>query len=405
MAIFRTWEAWGEKFGSGTKDFITDTGTVVVKNVCGLYAKYPKRLVLNPYAKGFMSGFCDDVGEPLPDPPSPPFTGGQCEDYYYLIASSRVEYWSAGTFGGAGQFIEYLYPCIDSRETTLQILGKIRSVEFEIVGNCANPDRANPDCSLGRIECQIKVLDSIGYQTAPCILYKNNPFSSTTVVLSGSSYLKYGTIERKLFDFQLVNGNPDVCGDREPEFPVDPPTDPNDFNKTVTINNYNNDGNVINENNYEINIPLDLGNNFDVSLTLGDSSVRVGLDGYGTEDNNEKSPPKVGEELPPEVNEEEEKQEEEKEVSGIKYVLITITKFPSKGKTIIHPNSDNNTYFAGYFSWLISVNEINYRTEEVPIRKEKMIFKAPSDATGYAYYTVNKAVLKATEYTQKVNVN
>ena len=401
MGIFRSWENWGEKAGEGSRDFLQDTGDAIVKNVCKLYGKYPKSLIISPYAKGFMGKFCEQVDEPFPDPPSPNFTGGQCEENYYLRASCEVELWFWTNFNFNSQGI--VYPSVDSRDVGVSIVGAVSSVRFVSHNPCPEKDPDQDNCTYGGRIVYAVVNDAEGEKWLRTVLWTEAPFTGGSLTISKRNFLRRDTIANEQFDFQLTSGEPDLCGNVEPGFPPDPEFDPNDFNKTVVINNYNNNGDVINENEFNINIPTDIGENFDVCLNIGGAKICVGLDGYGGEqpEPEPKPEPEPEPKPEPEHEEQEEQEEEEKEVEGIKYVLLTITKYPSKGKTIIHANDANNTYFAGYFSWLIKVNGVNYRTEEVPIRKEKMIFKAPDDATGYAYYTVNNAAITATEYIKK----
>jgi hypothetical protein len=105
--------------------------------------------------------------------------------------------------------------------------------------------------------------------------------------------------------------------------------------------------------------------------------------------------------LPEDVEESEESvEEEEKERPDIEWVLLEITKYPPGGKTMLMQSSEDNTYFAGYFSWILNNSVDNYRLEEIPIRKEKMAFRNPGDVQGYRFYTVNKAKIKSTIYYQ-----
>ena len=93
-------------------------------------------------------------------------------------------------------------------------------------------------------------------------------------------------------------------------------------------------------------------------------------------------------------------EEEEKKRTDIEWVLLTITKYPPGGKTLLMGNEDDNTYFAGYFSWILNNGVEDYRLEEIPIRKSKMAFRSPRDVQGYRFYTVNRAAIKSTIYYQ-----
>lgn len=387
MGILRTWEEWGERAGSGIKDYVGDTGEIVLKGVCKLYSKYPKGLVLNPYAKGFAKGLCEQVNEPLPDVPPPPFEGGKCDTLYY--AWGRYTNKNSSGCDGRGYWkSQYgVNPNNVVSFTPKQAPWGAFAIELRD-GNWILVRPINKN-----------YYDAETLNDEPAIpIYYRAPEQECRNVNTPTYGHSFATTKVRRKD-----GNPDNCGSYDPEFPPDPETDPNDFEYNTTINIYNNEGNVTNTENINVNISPNLSPDFEVSISLGDTNIDVDLSGYyvtnrrsggggaGTSDTEEEL----------EEEEQEEQEEEEKEVEGIKYALIIITKFPDKGKTILQTKSVNNTYFAGYFSWLVKINGVNYRKNEVPIRKEKTALKAPDDATGYAYYTVNGAVLKVTEYIQK----
>ena len=98
-------------------------------------------------------------------------------------------------------------------------------------------------------------------------------------MLSNSSYGKYLEIES--ISISRQDGQPDTCGDPEVDFPPDPPLDPSDFTEIVTINNYNNNGDVIGSNEYEINYTPTFAPNFEFNVDLGGTEINTNFRGFG----------------------------------------------------------------------------------------------------------------------------
>lgn len=199
----------------GSSKFLAGSNSVpVLALLVGNYAVWKDNLkkIRNIY-RGASPGtaFYDPLrfDEIIPEG-KPPFIGGQDSVSYTVDAYCQVDYWSAGNFGGHGSFQDTLYPCLPLNRNFF--LGSIKSINFELTGNCASPNRAPVDCSLGRVAMRAKIETEQGIEYKDCILYRNAPYSNTTVSLSGSAYLRDGTISNKQITITRQDGQPDTGG-------------------------------------------------------------------------------------------------------------------------------------------------------------------------------------------------
>jgi len=112
----------------------------------------------------------------------------------------------------------------------------------------------------------------------------------------------------------------------------------------------------------------------------------------------------VQEEYEPELDgtEEEEKEEEEQEATNVTYVLVTVTTPPEYRKTILRPDPQDNTFYAGWFRWIVDIEGTKYSLPEMPINKPSIIFRRPDEATGYRLHTTNEAKVKTTKLVKKI---
>lgn len=369
--MFGNWRDIGENIGGAAKSFVQDTGEVILGGLCNIYSKYPKGLLVNPYGQGLMNGLCSDLGTPIPPPSSPSWTGGQCEVLYNCVVRFRST--------NLTTFQQYEYT-----NTQGNVSGAITGIEREYVRYLA-PGTSGSANSLGATEYKVYITNSQG----------GRRYTANFFFTDGSTW-----DEAVLISVERADGLPDNCGDYPPEYPPDPPFDNNDFQYDVTINNYDGDSNITGSDTYNLNF-TNVEGDFNANLNLGGVDFTTNYNGFDFSTTTSSSGGGGGANENLEEKEQEEKEEEEKEVPGIKYALVTVTTLPLAGKTILQSSSVNNTYFAGYFSWLIDINGVSYRLEEQPIRKIRTAFQAPDNATGYAYYAVNDARLQVVEYTQQ----
>ena len=154
-----------------------------------------------------------------------------------------------------------------------------------------------------------------------------------------------------------------------------------------------------------------------ITVCIDEVCFVLDVDGVGTKTGNDFAsqdfaggdgdvPPPGSDEVeetpPPNVSEEDEVEDIEVEDKEIIWVLVEISTFPIKGKSILASNQNDNDYFAGYFSWLLE-DDKKYRLETFPIRKQFQAFKAPENIGGYSLYSVNGAKLKAKQVKKKVD--
>lgn len=377
MGIFYDWQQWQSDLGEGVGNRIVDTATGIANGACFLSSKYPNRYPFSSYTRGFLKSICGNTPTPLPEPEPPPFTGGQCDTLYTVFATITRRF---GTND----------PVTETRDL-INIPGKIQGVVV----------RQRP--SDTRI-VEIAVFSSFN-GGEPAIRTDTIGGVGVRAVLDSSR------VERQ-------DGLDDDCGSLPPGFAPDPEFDSGDLNQTTTVNNYNSAGDVISQDSYVTTFDGDSTNIFNSSVNLGGTTVDVDFGGislFGGNTSNvtnnrgggggslsEEAPGADGTE--PEFvkndEEEEELEEVEEKTKGIVWVLITITQFPLRGKTILQPSAQDNDYFAGYFYWLFEPSEV-YAYELQAIRKVRTAFRAPKGIIGYRAYTVNDAKISVVQYVEK----
>lgn len=377
MGIIKTWNDWQEDFGQGVGSGINDLGTGIANAACNILSKYTNTFPVAPYARGFVRGICGNTPTPLPDFP-PPFNGGQCAERYAIFVD-----W---------QFIPQgeTEPVQERDLAFNNIVGPIEALTFSV------------DNVLNRLSVRV-----VAPQTGSS--GSGNVFSAP----NGSFILE----ESVSFDLSRSDGQPDDCGDPPPDIPPDPEIDPNDFSPNISINDYDDNGNITGTNEYNVDFGgIDFGS-FDFSLDVGGVNVNVDLGGFnigggavgdggkgatGLED-------ALGDlnddiEFNPEDYEEQDLGEEEDGLEGVErldWVTVDIVVLPSSGKVIVHSDPQDNDYFAGYISFTVDLEGSVYQLPAMPIRKQKSVFKAPGGATGFRTVSINGASLTKKAFFRK----
>lgn len=353
MPLFQPWGGQGEGLGEAVGKYMVDTAKGIAEGACSIASKYPKKYLVNPYARGLISGICSDTPTPVPQPDPPPFEGGQCPTIY------------------AVRYIVYSFSN-QPFERVKSLYGKIGSFFlaggnlFAVAGRGGRPDAA----------------------------------IATAFDLAGP----YSRFE--ILSVTRTDGLEDSCGSLPDAYPDDPETDPEDFKKTIIINTYNSDGGITNTSEYNYNFNGGSTNIFGGDVNIGGSSITLDLGGISVDVDNSRSigggggnPPGSDNQDEEEVTSEEGEEEVEVESDKVLWVLITISKEPHRGKVILQPNQADNDYFAGYFYWIFNVGA-GYSYQLQPIRKLRTAFKAPEGITGYRAYAVNGARISVTQYLQ-----
>lgn len=374
------------------QDNTNDFGSQIAKNAknfaCRLWRDYPKNFVGdNPVAnpiRQFWNNLCDE--EPPEVPPPPPFIGGQCQVRYSIQYQTALI--SGGTLSGWSSTFTY---------SNAGIVGKILNIQLVVI------DQVDEDLSHWSFD---------GNGENPYINTRNKQYKFRITNESNTTDFTIATaFGLRFIGLTRFDGLPDNCGDLPTDYPDTPAPEPGD-----EIYNTNYEGDTTNN----LTFPL-VWNDIDFSIPLKFDfevgNVDVNFDGVNVNfdiDNNWKlNPPKndINKEfndfktkfentfyLPDLEDLEEETDEDivEKEETDptIEAVLVDVIALPKKGKTIVLPNPADNTFFAGYFSWMNG----DYRAPEEPVRKSKNFFVKPQWATGYRVYTVNLARISVSTF-------
>lgn len=349
-----------------TGSFVGKIAKKAGRQVCKWYRKYPGLWDIQPGQKGFLNQVCPPLGEP-PSGGYFEWTGGQCALSYTVI-------WRYGNSSG-------VVPTINVGTNITSIsgnIGPIASINTSVSGNIGT----------------LTVVDAL------------NVTRTATGTMPPADRI------RKIF-VRPPSGSIDNCGNTtDIPYPPDETIDENDFNFTITNENNTNNYNT-NYNDLDFIYVRPPNITFPLNINIGGIDFKLDIDGFefdtnppNNDDLNDKLDDiydKIDnidlEDQPINLDDldetvEEDVQEAEEEDDKIKAILIEVISLPKKGKTIILPNVDDNTFFAGYFSWTLN----DYRSTELPIRKRKNVFVKPSWATGYRAYTVNLARIKIKTY-------
>lgn len=404
MGVLVRWaELLGQKVGE-LQSPSTRNAEPLRKFVCSVYKAHPDRFKANltirqAYVRGWMRSVCSD------NLPPPPVQTSECtrqEQAWgtYKSAYNTTEgacgtthYWRSIEVFPEGDVINYA-PYVDSNKWYI---------------------RRKNGVAIGIAGVNKQIYDAKNFGAAPNFPLPNValPASCTTAPLGTGGYnaVWVESSYNKVLPAYCDGGG------------IYPPTNP-----PPVINN-----------SYEIKIAPDYSSKIDVSISPdinGDFKFPISFTANGigvvfdfggitidlpgsdkfppSGDGGDALPPEVTIKPPPPINDdnyepviptvepppegEEEKKEKNVEIA---FIRVEITTPPNRGKTILQKNSDDNDYFAGYFSWIVNADG-DYRLTQEPIRKQKQIFIPPVYATGYSVYAVNGAKFKVTRFVTKV---
>lgn len=379
-------EDLAEPVAAASKNFAVKVGAGVLKFGCILYREFPAAIVgetPNPFARGLMDTLCNDR-EPLPPPPSSPFSGGQC-----VCAGYRVRYRFTFTFPNNPPGIVNL---------SVDLYGPIGGIRL---------------IQTGEFEERIQILCRGNYPSPPCSpvpFWQDVRIEQSVGVDSNPSIT---SVER-------LDGI-DNCGSLGASYP--PSTIP-DNRKTGTITNIYNDGAtytlpiVYAPITGSIPIKFDVGGipfKFDFGgLTIGDGGEapvdlspilrrldKVDADLYNVIEDNadikgslikvdndvvkvkksvDKPPPKFGSTDYDEDVKPPEAPPEESGIEALSFVKLELISIPKNSKNQ-SGNESPTVYYAGWFEFRTGI--FSYPRE--PIHFITNIFEAPTGADGYAY--------------------
>lgn len=362
--------------------------------VCQLWKAYPDQWTRNKLLGGnLIEAFWNNLCEDPPPPKFPPFEGGQCPVVYDIF---------------------YREGDIPGQEPSLNAGRNVTSARLQ-----------------GPLtEVSVRETDFIAYLT---VMNYAGVERKAEGGHRGSAYI------RKVFVVRADN-QPDTCGNPPPVYPTTQAPQPGQETYDAPITN--NDGT-------DFTVPLgwfDVDFNLPVTINVGppqlDFTIEINVDGvnldFGPEPEMPDGTPKpigpggenkdfndslddfaddindnindIGDKIDDvgglpsidlndydgtEIPEDEDEPIEDPEIN---FVRIDVLEVPKKYKTIVLPNPADNTFFAGYFSWLVE----DMRDVEIPIRKKQNVFVKPSWSTGFRAYPVNGAKLKITTFKKKL---
>lgn len=252
---------WRDYFdpNASIPDNARNLGEAARAAACSLYQRYPRWLTGDysgldvPSPQRFLWDFiCRDEPPPVLPPGSPPpFVGGQCCDVVYRVI---------------------VQVNVDGNATTVALdrLGKIEGIKFRTVGTSdADYQRAAYLISSEAQTCRPVIEDLLG-----------------SVDADGG-----GVLEATVINIVRLDGQPDECGDRPPEFP-DLLPEPEDLNFPINVNI---DG-------FDISVPVSIPFtvyppivNFapEFSVNIGGMRVTFDLGGVNFTFNSPGNPPRI----------------------------------------------------------------------------------------------------------------
>lgn len=373
---------------------------------CDLWNAYPDKITGNrnlftSMARGYMQQMC------APDNPPPPPIPAECEPRVFVFGRAIGKnlfggYCDEGIYWRSGNTIPW--NDIENNTDVQLVLG----VKWVIVGASGT-------------EYRVQQINRTQYHQR----YEGNvPGGGSERPVSGECENVLNTItymdNAYTTDITIGVPVPPSC-DESIEYPETNPPD------VITYNTVINEGDDYTELNFEVEysptnnlefpLTMNVNNSLDLTLDFGgwtfSNPVDTSPPGHKivedvpTKDEDTKcitptKPPsseELMEEPPTDCEEGEEVEDCEEIKEGIEWVLIDVTTLPIKDKTIIHSDPENNTFFAGYFSWIVNAGAA-YRLEQQPIRKRRNAYKAPDGTQGYRAYTVNGAKIAIRQFIQ-----
>lgn len=387
-----------------------------IKNIaCNIWNSFPSEYVPNnPVTspiKYFWNSSCamPPTSQPPVVPPPPPYTGGQCDVRYNLyIKYRRVD------VGGSPPN----QTCNESDDPF-----NVSVPPFGLRGTFWGPIEAvfltgekTTFCGNGFWQLGVRCHGESAFPRNPNIVDVVStivPFSSGTLI----TQLKEIVVQR-------VDGLPDNCGNPSGGFPPGAPPAPTVFNIDID------DGDSI------INIPVTWNGDINIPLTFGIEGVTINFDFGGISFNwngdiniggNGKNPfpeappvvitpgddppggggtnPKPGDpdviEKPPIIVDPENPLDESPPPGEeIVYIEITVNDiFDNARYAIINIDPSKSVYFAGYVAWTLGTSPGFTLAPEIPIRREKNLFRKPEEYDGFKVTAINGAQLTVKTYT------
>lgn len=396
MGVLQNWNDWAEKKGDQAAELETQLTSGIMEFVCDTYASKTGAFLLSPFAKGYLKNKCTKIDIPPPPELIIPENTGRCPCVAYDVLSRYTS-------------------STNDREPTepfVRIQGRFHEMRERVAFD--DGDSLLIDDLVAFYEC------SNGVENGRI----------RTAVLNRSIYRRsepdFSFTYREI-RFVRVDGQPDDC------VPT-PELTEEERETTIIINNYDSSNNFVNETELTVRFNKTTNITAPISLDVGGVEINIGSEGISSkedsseESDREESPDQSGDGNPdndpgdsvtfntrnkvtikqyrppnPEtydVEEEDEVEEKEElvEPGKIGYVLIEVTGLPLGGRYITFPDEADNTFFAGYISWVDVIEGVAYRRPEQPIRKKYNSFPVPLTAQGYRVYSVNGAKLKVTTY-------
>lgn len=392
----------------------TDTGNLVkdivvagARQYCKIRQKYPTLTKTISPVRQAWDDFCNVGGNPPSVTPYQPFTGGQCSGDSYKVTISHVRN-SADPCNVEG----FLEP-----PSVLFAQGRIIGLRAVATGNLVGSTCDQPPSSDNPVYPQYVLY--LATESSPSY----NP-NFSIIFFTQFDDVDLTPIAR-ILDVENQTNPDDLCGSPD-IIPPDPPVDPADFEftyihqqETTNLSETNNytfnfdPGSISIEQGFTVNVNVEFGrdnstDSFDINfepdgvgVAPPPNAVPGGEGGVTSGDNGSAKPKTVYK--PPEKEsdydsediEEAEDVEVESTDQDIAFVLVDVITPPMGDKTILFSDPENNTFFAGYISWIYVINDRRYRSPEIPIRKTYNIFEAPQGVKNVKIYAVNKAKLSA----------
>lgn len=188
--------------GQRTGNFALDTANLAANFTCSLYKNYPAAIISNPadsYLRGLWDTLCNGRPAGLPNPPAPPFNGGQCPVLYDLQI-----------------FLTYPNDPSQNNTQTVRVWGPVGGIRtFDAGGN----------------SFQIQIFCRGRYTDTPAA----GQYWRVVINVGGTTAIGvYGTIQAAL----RVDGQPDNCGSLPPQYsgPTQIPTGQDRTTTNYTFN-------------------------------------------------------------------------------------------------------------------------------------------------------------------------
>ena len=290
MVLFFPTSSFFENSGKQSEQFGEDLRDGILTHACDIWQRFPNfvtkgRNPASSFARGYMNSACSPIQTPPPIN-SPGFTGGQCCDKTYIVATTYEMIQCNGNVAGQGN----PNPTITGRILGIEVRNDPPGSNQTILG-VVSEDCLGVESFTGLWSTTREVFEQcdipVGQPGQSNIDLSRSTFSITSIVTS--------------------DGSPDDCGNPAPEYPPETPPTSNDLNVTININSndtvnldYQVEWNQV-DNNYNfpfnfkvngVNVTLDMsgltifGNPQAPSSNTHDPTDPPGSDGGRDENNN-----------------------------------------------------------------------------------------------------------------------